>query len=284
MRSESLLHIAQEEFQAYASHCCFYRSFSPWSFANVLFSSTPTATLQPHPSHHPPYAVTPESVAVREATVFTKSHSCGCLYHTILKTLSIYVAQVSRTKWRDRPRRSEAESSQAEPARLNVKFTVLTLSSDVCLPDHCANLEDACGHDLRQAESCMIGVPVVQQKRVCGAVDALALSTPFWFSQHTHLGNELKIRAGFLYHLQGHIMYFQATVGINGLLLFLIVNQDLVLEPPLLRYAHHANVVDVVIARPLRVHGDSGLSSIISIPAVLSLRYLSKAYKALCRM
>ncbi len=59
-------------------------------------------------------------------------------------------------------------------------------------------------------------------------------------------------------------MYFQRTVQINGLLQALITNLDLVLEPPLLHYAHHANVVDVVIARPLCVYGDSGLSSIIA--------------------
>ena len=50
MKSESLLHIAQEEFQAYASHCCFYHSFSPWSFANVLFLFYYNPTL--HTTHH----------------------------------------------------------------------------------------------------------------------------------------------------------------------------------------------------------------------------------------
>ena len=53
------------------------------------------------------------------------------------------------------------ESFQAEPARLNVKFIVLTLSSDVYLylPDRYANLEHSCGHNLRQAESCIDRCP-----------------------------------------------------------------------------------------------------------------------------
>ena len=51
------------------------------------------------------------------------------------------------------------ESFQAEPARLNVNFIVLTLSSDVYLPDRYASLEHSCGHNLRQAESCIDRCP-----------------------------------------------------------------------------------------------------------------------------
>ena len=151
----------------------------------LVFRKRALLFYNPTLQHRAPYAVTPQSVAVCEATVFKESYSCGCLYHTTLETFSIQTRACVTHKWRDRPRRSEAESSQAEPARLNATFIVLTLSSDVCMPDHCANLEDTCGHDLQQAESCMIGVPVVQQKRVRGSEDALALFNSFWFTTRT---------------------------------------------------------------------------------------------------
>ena len=61
-----------------------------------------------------------------------------------------------------------------------------------------------------------------------------------------------------------HIMHYETTVQIDGLIQILIVNLDLVLEPPHLRYAHQVNIVDVVIARPSCVYRDSGLSSIIA--------------------
>ncbi len=133
MRCESLLHIAQEEFQAYASHCCFYPSFSPWSFANVLFSST-TPTFTPRTIR------SKGVVAVCEVTVFKVVFvQYGCLYHTILETLSIEVAHLLRTSGatgRDTPK---AETSQAEPARSTVKSIASTLSSNVGWPDHRGN-------------------------------------------------------------------------------------------------------------------------------------------------